>query len=256
MVSALAGVASGRGWAGDISTSAGLSIRIVTQDIVAATEWETFSYTEQIGQPDTDERRGDRLHDGSHLHPAGAGPVRGPRQLFLHDRSARARPNSSPGSSARSACERMPPARCATPEGGRLGIPRREAAGGPAGRFHFPHPGGTATRTAAHGDRHRFLGATQSPTIAGVTALWTAYWNSPWPLDLTTYVSEIVPVPASVDQVSWSGSDLDGAMNDLCAAGSAVGDVVVGRTTRRTSSRSSRRTLALHFGLVILPIAG
>ena len=87
--------------------------------------------------------------------------------------------------------------------------------------------------------------------------LWTAYWNSPWPIDLTTFVTDVLPTGVEPwdSHVDWSGSDLDGAMNDLCAAGSAAAAWWLGNDSPDPQSIIAPN-LALHFGLLTVPDDG
>jgi hypothetical protein len=93
-----------------------------------------------------------------------------------------------------------------------------------------------------------------APNGGSVTDLWQAYWVYP-AIDLLTYVTDILPLGATEEQITWSGSDLEGVTSDLAAAGSAAalwwlandspdaGDIVAPH-------------LALHFGLVVMPDDG
>jgi hypothetical protein len=97
--------------------------------------------------------------------------------------------------------------------------------------------------------------ATAGPAPGSIRNLWTAYWNSPWPLDLTTFVSTILPAGAPTDEITWSGSDLDGAMNDLCALGSAAAAWWLANDSPDPQNIVAPN-LALHVALLTLPDEG
>jgi hypothetical protein len=94
-----------------------------------------------------------------------------------------------------------------------------------------------------------------SATPGSIAALWAAYWNSPSPLDLTTFVADLLPAGAPVDQITWSGSDLDGAMNDLCALGSAAAAWWLANDSPDPQTIVAPN-LALHVALLTLPDEG
>src|ERR1035437_5702792 len=94
-----------------------------------------------------------------------------------------------------------------------------------------------------------------SPTPYSIASLFGAYWNYPWPIDLTTFVSAILPAGVPTDEITWSGSDLDGAMNDLCALGSAAAAWWLANDSPSYGSVVAPN-LALHVALLALPDEG
>ena len=93
-----------------------------------------------------------------------------------------------------------------------------------------------------------------SATPGSIAALWTAYWKI-WTVDLTTFVDAILPAGAPADQITWSGSDLDGAMNDLCALGSAAAGWWLANDSPDPQTVVAPN-LALHVALLTLPDEG
>jgi hypothetical protein len=95
------------------------------------------------------------------------------------------------------------------------------------------------------------------PTPGGVRSLFGQYWNYPYPIDLTTYVTDILPEGASGDEMNWSGSDMEAVLNDLAAAGSASAMWWFANDSPGPAAIGSiAPNLALHFGIVIIPDEG
>lgn len=63
--------------------------------------------------------------------------------------------------------------------------------------------------------------AGKSPTAANIQQMFESYWNFPV-IDTDTFVFDILPVGADAEELLFSGTDIEGAMNDLMAAGNAA----------------------------------
>jgi hypothetical protein len=98
--------------------------------------------------------------------------------------------------------------------------------------------------------------ATAEPDPGSIAQLWGAYWNFPG-VDLTTFVADILPTGVEPwdSHIDWSGSDLDGAMNDLCAIGSAAAAWWLANDSPNPQSIVAPN-LALHVALLTLPDEG
>ena len=98
--------------------------------------------------------------------------------------------------------------------------------------------------------------ATADPAPGSIAQLWGAYWNFPG-VDLTTFVTDILPTGVEPwdSHIDWSGSDLDGAMNDLCAMGSAAAAWWLANDSPDPQSIVAPN-LALHVALLMLPDEG
>jgi hypothetical protein len=231
----------------------GLTIEIMGRDVVAAAEWKSFRYTEQIGQPDT--LSVDVV--GFTSDPGMTAPVvyaftylnnyfwtiarLGDAVLF----SGLIRPITMT-KPARGAIRYSLKA-----DGWEFLMPRR-LVGVPNGEGWIITEDGDPDRipTPVVADGNAF----GTPTPNGVAGLMTRYWNSPWPLDLTTFVTDVLD-GAPIEVLRWSGSDLEGAVSDLAAAGNAAALWWFGNDSPDLGTIVSPH-LALHWGVVVIPDEG
>lgn len=96
--------------------------------------------------------------------------------------------------------------------------------------------------------------ASAVPTAAGVRGLMDAYWL--WPsIDVDSFVSDVLDEYATAEPVTWSGSDLDGALSDLAAAGSASALWWMANDSPDAGDTAAPH-LALHWGVVTIPAPG
>jgi hypothetical protein len=231
----------------------GLTIEIMGRDVVAAAEWKSFRYTEQIGQPDT--LSVDVL--GFTTDPGITAPVvyaftylnnyfwtiarLGDAVLF----SGLIRPITMTKPAVGAIRYSL------KADGWQFLMPRR-LVGVPNGDGwiitedgdpdRIPTP--VVTDTSAYG----------YPTPVHVARLMAHYWNSPWPIDVTTFVTPILEGAPS-ERIAWSGSDLEGTVSDLAAAGNAAALWWFANDSPNLGSIVSPH-LALHWGLVVVPAEG
>jgi hypothetical protein len=220
-----------------------LVIEIVGHDVTLAAEWASFRYAESIGPPD--EMAVDVIaftSDPPYPDAAVATMFANPADYFY----ATARLGTDTLFHGLVRVIRMAkPARGAMryalqASGWQFMMPRR-LVGAPVGdAWYISEPGAEPVLEIAP--------AYANPTAAGVHDLFDHYW--PWPpIDTTTFVTDILP--GGGDQMSWSGSDLEGAIDDLAAAGSAAA-----LWWFANDSPTSGLWGALHFGIVTIPDEG
>jgi len=236
----------------------GLTIELIGEDIVAAADWRSFRYTENIGAPDemsvdvvgfktdplftlpveerltnpnnyfyTVARLGDAvLFSGLVRNVALNKPAQGAMRYSL---------------TAAGWAFLLPRRLVGVPDGSSWYISAEQAATG-----ELPEP------ECVDPVARWYL----SPTPYGVQTLFERYWNYPWPIDLDTYVTAILPEGASGDEMNWSGSDMEGILNDLAAAASASAMWWFGNDSPNAGNALVAPHLALHFGIVIIPDEG
>lgn len=229
------------------------TVELITNDVAAAMDWQSLHVTESIGQPDT-------MTLDVYGFMEGAADITAPvLALFANDNYFYA-------------CAR---------DGSEIifsGLVRRRGGTKPAKglirwslsgtgwEFLVPKwlvgvPDGTEWITEDDDDPDTLPNAIAvdppaigQPTAASVKALWEAYFFYPPQIDLDTYVFDILPAGASVDDITWSGSDLAGATSDLAAYGSAAAMWWLANDSPNPQNITAPN-LALHFGLVVLPDA-
>ena len=235
----------------------GLTLEVITQDIVAAADWATFHYTEQIGQPDeltvevtaftTDPLFTQPVVDLFALTNLGgffyavakldgavlfSGLIRGPIGMS----------KKAPGSMTYSL----------KADGWQFLAPKKLVGTPYTWSIPPEDEWGDVLPTAIWVDP-RAIGR---PVAASVKALWQAYWHYP-AIDLDTFVADVLPVDAPLpDEITWSGSDLEGATSDLAAAGSAAALWWLANDSPNDGDLLVAPHLALHFDNVALPDPG
>jgi hypothetical protein len=88
-------------------------------------------------------------------------------------------------------------------------------------------------------------------TAAGVQGLFTVYWKGP-AIDTATYVTDILPSGVTPPEYTFSGSDLEGCLSDLAAAGSAAAAWWIASDSPNAGDPEAPH-LALHWGIVATP---
>lgn len=96
--------------------------------------------------------------------------------------------------------------------------------------------------------------AVGTPTAAGVQELFANYWTFPT-IDTSTYVFDVLPAGVDVDELHWSGTDVDGATSDMAAAGSAAAVWWFANDAPGAGDTEAPH-LALHFGVIVMPAEG
>ena len=234
---------------------AATTIEIIATQTAAAAEWKSLRITEQIGQPDT--MSVDEV--GFTSDPIFTQPV---RDLFAVPSNYYYTVVRRDGDVLFSGLIRGPIAISKAARGAlRYGL---QATGW---EFLLPlrlvgAPSGAFWEIIEDGDAERLPtpvaidpSAHAAPTPAGVRALFAAYWPYP-PIDTDTYVTAILPAGATEEELTWSGSDLGGAIGDLAAAGSASALSWFANDSPDAGDPLVAPNLALHFGIVILPDEG
>lgn len=234
----------------------GLTIEVISEDIVAATEWASFRYSESIGQPD--ELSVDAL--GFKTDPIFTGVVEerlaNPNNYFycvarLDDDvlfSGLIR-NITLTKPAKGAVKHGLQA-----TGWQFLLPKR-LVGVPDGSQWWADlaPEGEIPEFECVDPVARWY---LSPTPGGVRTLFSRYWSYPAGIDLDTYVTAVLPEGASGDEMNWSGSDMEAVLNDLAAAGSASAMWWFANDSPYAGNLLMAPHLALHFGIVIIPDEG
>jgi hypothetical protein len=230
-----------------------LTVELVTEDVTAALLWESLRVTESIGQPD--ELSVDVI--GILTSPDFTQPVI----------DAFANPQGQLGAVVRLGSDVLfsGPVRLSEEEKPAKGVLKRSLKGTGweflAARRLVGVPNGSNFLIQGEDEVDRLPTAVAidpaaigQPTAGSVTSLWTNYWI--WPgIDLTTYVSDILPVGVSVEDITWSGTDLDGATSDLAAYGSASALWWLANDSP-DAQLADAPNLALHFGVLVLPDPG
>jgi hypothetical protein len=238
----------------------GLTIEVISEDMTAAAEWRTFTYTEQIGQPD----RMSVNVVGFKTDPLFTAPVEerltNPNDYFYS--IVRLDDDILFTGLVRGVVLKKPAQGAMgyqlTADGWAFLLPRR-LVGVPNGENWF------ISAEAALADEppdpvnvdpvaEWFI----APTPAGIATLFGTYWNYPWPIDLTSFVTDVLPEGASGDEMKWSGSDMEGVLNDLAAAGSASARWWFANDSPLNLWLPGHpaEKLALHFGIIVVPDPG
>lgn len=237
-----------------------LTIEVISDDFTAAVEWRSFSYSESIGQPDemsvdviainedplfTEEVR-DRLANRNNYFYAVArldddilfsGLIRNITMTKPAKGSLRY------GLQGTGWAFLLPRRLVGVPDGNNWYISAEQASTGelpepecvdPVARFYL------------------------TPTPASVTMLFQTYWNYPWPVDLETFVTAVLPEGGTAEELNFSGTDMEGVLNDLAAAGSASAMWWLAHDSPLSlwAAGHPADKLALHFGIVIIPDEG
>jgi len=235
----------------------GLTIEVISEDIVAAAEWQSFRYAENIGQPD--EMSVDAI--GFTVDPIFAGVLEArmanPNNYFycvarldddiLFSGLIRNITMTKPavgavkyGLQATGWAFLLPRRLVGVPDGSNWYISAEQAATG-----ELPEPECVDPVARFYLD----------PTPSGVRQLFSRYW--PYiTIDTDTYVTDVLPSDGSGDEMNWSGSDMEAVLNDLAAAGSASAMWWFANDSPDVGDALMAPNLALHFGIVIIPDEG
>lgn len=231
---------------------AGLTIEILETNVVAAADWKSFRYTESIGQPD--EMSADVV--GFTVDPGFTQPV---QTLFGNPYSiyytvCRLDDDILFSGLVRNVRKKKPATGAMTysltGNGWQFLMPRRLVGVPDGNNILMVDDGGP------DGPQPVFVdpAAIATPTPGGVRGLFDAYWV--WPqIDTDTFVTDVMPPEAAGDDITWSGSDLEGAVSDLAHAGSAAALWWFAHDSPDEQSAFAPH-LAFHWGLVVLPDEG
>lgn len=234
-----------------------LTLEVIGQDVTATLAWKTFRYTESIGQPD--ELSVEAI--GFTVDPGFTQPAQDLFAVADNYRYAVAKLGDDVlFSGLIRTIRKKKPTRGAmvyslTANGWQFLMPRRLVGvpnGGiwsiPAGDYSEELPTPICVDPVAD---QGYV----SPNPYGVQQLFERYWNFPWPIDLTTYVTDILPAGASAEGMVWTSTDLEGALNDVTAAGSAAAMWWLANDSPNPGTIVAPH-LALHWGNVIIPDEG
>ena len=235
----------------------GLTIEIIAEDVVAAAEWASFRYSESIGQPD--EMSVDVV--GFKTDPLFTENVEerfaNPDNYFycvarldgavLFNGLVRGITMKKPAQGAMTYTLEA--------SGWAFLLPKR-LVGAPNGTGWYYGDTATVEALIAEGqlpEAECIDGTARwylTPTPGGVQSLFGQYWTYPKPVDTTTYVTAVLPAEATGDAMNFSGTDMEGVLNDLAAAGSASA------MWWMANDGGGYNGLALHFGIMVIPDDG